>query len=69
MVVHGRPKLGIAVLSKEKLLTCRTLNPDLFSPAAHRKLVDCMVRPVGIEPTTLSLEGPPEAIDINNDSA
>ncbi|HNP84052.1 MAG TPA: recombinase family protein [Nitrospira sp.] len=27
-----------------------------------------MVRPVGIEPTTLSLEGPPEANDINKDS-
>ena len=26
-----------------------------------------MVRPVGIEPTTLSLEGPPEANDINKD--
>ncbi|ULA66714.1 MAG: hypothetical protein LZF62_140014 [Nitrospira sp.] len=27
-----------------------------------------LVRPVGIEPTTLSLEGPPEANDINKDS-
>jgi len=29
--------------------------------------IHVMVRPVGIEPTTLSLEGPPEVNDINKD--
>ena len=57
MVVHGRPKLGVAVLSEEEMLGYRTLKLDLFCTAAHRKVVDFMVRPAGIEPATLSLEG------------
>ena len=46
--------------------------PELSLPFRHLKdLAACqygVVRPVGIEPTTLSLEGAPEANDINKDS-
>ena len=39
-----------------------------FVEGVSSQPIDFVVRPAGIEPTTLSLEGPPEANDINKDS-
>jgi len=61
-----RKQGDLIALEKEKM----ELGVNREYPLAGRGFgqpLDCMVRPVGIEPTTLSLEGSPEVNNINED--